>query len=337
MQSRSAVAAIAAAGAMLCVAAAGGRALAEPTNETRAPSVLSDPVEATVHCYGNYARSGPLTGAYEITVSVGADGKATSVSTPPGTPERAAAAAQCVGTRLTYRPALADGNPVAATVRVPIEFPNLPSVRGELQRVVDYCHAPWSESEIWLGTQERGEMDARIGASDSRALEGSVNLLALVGKSGKIKQYELPGGVLPWMQDAVKCVSDRLEFYPARLRTERVDSWVLLPLTFGLSDQQHLGAEIAPPRPRADDAAILDAYRRCYPADQTATLTIAYRITVAKTGRVRRAEVLQSSGNAALDEAGACILKSIAFVAARRNGRAVESTLNWPILVRPPG
>ena len=26
-----------------------------------------------------------------------------------------------------------------------------------------------------------------------------------------------------------------------------------------------------------------------------------------------------------------------AFVAARRNGYAVESTLNWPILVRPPG
>ena len=65
--------------------------------------------------------------------------------------------------------------------------------------------------------------------------------------------------------------------------------------------------------------------------------TIAYRITVAKTGRVRRADLLESSGHAALDEAGACILRSLAFVAARRNGRAVEATLNWPILVRPPG
>lgn len=61
-------------------------------------------------------------------------------------------------------------------------------------------------------------------------------------------------------------------------------------------------------------AAILAAYRHCNPAGQTAMVTIQYRITVAKTGRVRRAELLESSGN----------------------GQAVESTLNWPIPVRPP-
>ena len=57
---------------------------------------------------------------------------------------------------------------------------------------------------------------------------------------------------------------------------------------------------------------------------------------VVRSGHVRRADLLESSGNAALDQAGACILRSLAFVAARRNGRAVEATLNWPILVRPP-
>ena len=321
----------------LVSAASVGRSAAAETAETRPAAVASDQIDATIHCYGNYVRSGPLTGAIDVTVAIDADGRATSATTPSGAAERLAAAGQCVGTRLQYRPALADGKPVAASLVIAVEFPELPTVRGELQRVVDYCHAPWSESEIWLGTQERGEMDARVGAVDPRALEGSVNLLARVGKDGKIKEYELPGGVLPWMQDAVKCVSDRLEFYPARLRTVLVESWVLLPLTFGLSDQQHLSAEITPPRPRSDEATILAAYRKCYPPGQTAMLTIAYRITVAKTGRVKRAEVIESSGNAALDEAGACILRSLAFVAARRNGRAVEATLNWPILVRPPG
>ena len=321
----------------MLAAVSAGRAASAESGETRPASVASDLIEATIQCYGNYARSGPLTGAIDVTVAVGADGRATSATTPSGAAERLAAAAQCVGTRLQYRPALADGKPVAASLVLPVEFPNLPTVRGELQRVVDYCHAPWSESEVWLGTQERGEMDARIAAADSKALEGSVNLVARVGKDGKIREYELPGGVLPWMQDAVKCVSERLEFYPARLRTQLVESWVLVPLTFGLSDQQHLGAEITPPRPRSDEETILAAYRKCYPAEQTATSTIAYRITVAKSGRVRRADLLESSGNAALDEAGACILRSLAFVAARRNGRAVEATLNWPILVRPPG
>ena len=335
MQSWFAAARAAAAVAMFVIALAGHAAPAG-TGETRPPSVASDRIDATIHCYGSYVRSGPLTGSHEVTVAVGADGKATSVATPPGTPERAAAAAQCVGARLQYQPALENGEPVPGSLAFPVEFPELPSLRGELQRVVDYCHAPWSESEVWLGTKG-GDMDARVGAADSRALEGSVDLVARVGKDGRIQEYELPGGVLPWMKDAVKCVADRLEFYPARLRTELVDSWVLLPLTFGLSDQQHLGAEITPPRLRSDEAAIIAAYRSCYPADQTAMMTIAYRITVMRTGRVRRAELLESSGNAALDDAGACILKNLAFVAARRNGRSVEATLNWPILVRPPG
>jgi hypothetical protein len=52
---------------------------------------------------------------------------------------------------------------------------------------------------------------------------------------------------------------------------------------------------------------------------------------------VKKAEALNESGDPALDEAGVCILRNLTFVAARRNGRSVESTLNWPILVRPPG
>lgn len=308
---------------------------------------LSDVLDATLHCYANYAHTGPLTGSVEIAVAVGADGRATSVTTPPGTGDRMAAAAQCVGLRLEYQPALLDGAAVSQRLLLTVEFPSLPEVRGDLQRVVDYCHAPWSDAEVRLGTTVRNaagfpvrnrradEMDARVASARSRALEGSVDLVARVGKDGRIKEYQLPGGTLEWMQEAVKCVTDRLEFYPARLRTELLESWTMLPLSFGLSDVQHLEAEIEPPRPRSDEAAILAAYRKCYPAGQTAMVTIHYRITVAKTGRVRKAELLESSGNSALDEAGACILRNLVFYPARRNVRDVESTLNWPILVRP--
>jgi TonB family protein len=316
--------------------------------ESREPVVASDLVENTLACYANHAATGPLTGSVEIAVTVGADGRATSVTTPAGTPDRMAAAAQCVGARLAYQPALSDGEPVTGRVVLTVEFPTLPEVRGELQRVVDYCHAPWTDADVRLGTTVRNaagfpvrnrrtdEMDARVASARSNALEGSVNLVARVGKDGKIKDYQLPGGTLEWMQDAVKCVADRLEFYPARLRTALLESWTLVPLSFGLSDVQHLEAEIEPPRPRSDEASILAAYRKCYPAGQTAMVTIHYRITVAKTGRVRKAELLEPSGNAALDAAGACILRSLVFFPARRGVRDVESTLNWPILVRPP-
>jgi TonB family protein len=300
--------------------------------ETRAPAVASDLIDSTLHCYANYAATGPLTGEVEIIVTVGTDGRASAVTTPPGTIDRMAAAAQCVGVRLEYRPALRGGEPVAERLALTVQFPGLPELRGELlgTRVRNAAGFP-------VRNQQAQEMDARIGSADSRAQEGSVNLLARVGKDGKVKEYQLPGGVLPWMQDAVKCVADRLDFYPARLRMEAADSWIMLPLTFGLSDVQHLGAEITPPSPRSDEESILAAYRKCYPSGESAMVTIPYRITVAKTGRVRRTELLQSSGNSALDEAGACILRNLSFVAARRNGRPVESTLNWPILVRPPG
>lgn len=324
-------------------------AMATPASgaESREPAVASDLVESTLACYANYAHTGPLTGTVEISVAVDANGRATSVATPAGTPNRMAAAAQCVGVRLQYLPALRDGLPVAAKLELTVEFPTLPEVRGELQRVVDYCHAPWTDADVRLGTTVRNaagypirnrraeEIDARVASARSNALEGSVNLVARVGKDGRIKDYQLPGGTLEWMQDAVKCVADRLEFYPARLRTELLESWTLLPLTFGLSEVQHLDAEIDPPRPRSDEESILAAYRKCYPEGQTAMVTILYRITVAKTGRVRKAELLEPSGNAALDEAGACILRSLVFFPARRGVRDVESTLNWPILVRP--
>lgn len=279
------------------------------------PRPHDDVAEATLQCYASYAGSGALTGEVEITVTVGPDGRATSVASPAGTPDRLAAAAQCVGIRLKYQPALRDGQPVPGKLALPVTFPTLPEVRGDLRRVIDYCHAPWTLEAL---------------------KEGSVNLIARVGTDGKIKDYQLPAGMLPWMNAATKCVAERLEFYPARLRTTLVESWVLVPLEFNLTENKHFDAEVEPPRPRSDDQTILAAYRSCYPPGQTAMVTITYRLTVAKTGHVRKAELLESSGNAALDEAGSCILRSLVFFAARRNGRAVESTLNWPILVRPP-
>lgn len=307
------------AGLLLSVSAT---AADDPDYRPARPAVEVD--TAVLRCFAIHNRSGPLTGTVEITVTVNAQGQATAVTTPSGTKERLAAAAQCAGVRLTYVAARRDGVPVEDKLIVPVTFPNLPTVRGELRRVVDYCHAPWNAADLRLGT---GDPEAKV---------GSVDIIARVGADGKIKEYELPAGVLPWMAAAVKCVADRLEFYPAVLRTSLVESWVVLPLDFNLTEVPHFDAEVAPPRLRSDDAAVRAAYRRCYPAGQTAMVTIQYRITIARTGRVRRAELLASSGNSSLDDAGICILRNLTFVTARRGGYAVESTLNWPILVRPP-
>jgi TonB family protein len=296
--------------------AAGLLAAAADEAATRPPHPASDVVDATLRCYAIHGRNGSLTGTVDISVNVGADGRASAVMSPPDTAEHLAAAAQCVGVLLRWQPALQDGAPAAGKAELTVTFPSLPSVKGELRSVTDYCHAPWTLDDL---------------------KEGSLNMVARVGTDGRIAEYRLPEGALPWMTEAAKCVAREIEFYPAVLRTNVVESWVIVPLEFQLTRFKAWDAEIAPPSVRSDETEILAAYRHCYPAALTAEARIEYRITVAKTGRVRKAELLKSSGDPALDEAGLCILKNLAFVAARRNGRAVESTLNWPILVRPPG
>lgn len=271
---------------------------------------------AVLKCFAVHNRSGPVTGTAEITVTVNAAGKAAAVTTPPGTEEHLAAAAQCTGVMLTYVPAKRDGVPVDDRLVLPVAFPTLPTPRLPVRSAIDYCHAPWNIEDL---------------------KEGELDLPVLVGRDGKVKEFLLPGGILPWMSEAARCVAGQLEFYPAVLRTTLVESWTVVPLNFNLTRDPHLDSEVIPPSLRSDEAAILAAYRKCYPAGHTGEAWIKYRITVSKGGRAYRVDLLVSSGDPALDEAGLCILKNLAFTAARRNLRSVESTLNWPILVRPPG
>ena len=271
---------------------------------------------AVLKCFAIHNRNGPVTGTIEITVTVNAEGKAIAVTTPPGAEERLAAAAQCAGVMLTYLPAKRDGVPVEDRLVLPVTFPTLPTPRLPVRGAIDYCHAPWTLEDL---------------------KEGELDLPVRVGRDGKVQEFLLPGGILPWMSEAARCVAGKLEFYPAVLRTTLVEAWTVVPLNFNLTRDPHLDSEVTPPTLRSDEAAIMAAYRKCYPAEHSGEARINYRITISKGGRAYRVELLESSGDPALDEAGICILKNLSFVAARRNLRSVESTLNWPILVRPPG
>lgn len=110
----------------------------------------------------------------------------------------------------------------------------------------------------------------------------------------------------------------------------------MVPVDFNLTRNPSERVRLDSPTLRSTNAEILAAYRICYPAARTEHVTINYRITVTDGGRVRKTEIVASSGDAALDDAGVCILRKMIFVPARRNGVNVESTLPWPILVRPP-
>jgi TonB family protein len=249
----------------------------------------------------------------------------TGVATAAGTPEPLASAAQCVAVTMSFHPATGpDGHPVGGRATVAIGFPTRPELRENLARAIEYC-------------QPAIQPTAALRQARSNAYEGTLDLRVKVGKDGHVLETVLPEGVLPWMEEAAACLKDRLVFFPARLNLEPVESWTMVTADFNLTTNPHERVRLEPPTLRSDDAQILAAYRACYPAGRDDQARVAYRITVTDGGRVRRAEVATSSGDAALDAAGECILRRLLFVPARRNGINVEATVSWPILVRPPG
>ncbi|HEU5468510.1 MAG TPA: TonB family protein [Steroidobacteraceae bacterium] len=265
-----------------------------------------------------HSRDGDVTGEAKVTVGVDAEGRVTGAASAPGTPEPLASAAQCVAVTMRFEPALENGLAVAGKTTVAIGFPTPPQLRQDLERAVQYCQ-PAIQPLMTL----------------NNAYEGTLDLLVKVGKDGRVLETVLPEGVLPWMEEAARCLKGRLDFYPARLALEPVESWTMVPVDFNLTRGQHERVRLDPPTMRSGDEQILAAYRECYPEGRNEEARINYRITITDGGRVRKAEVAASSGDAALDEAGICILRKLVFVPARRNGVNVESTVSWPILVRP--
>ena len=249
-----------------------------------------------------------------------ATGRVTGATSAPGTPEPLASAAQCVAVTMRFEPAREDGRPVAGKLTVAIGFPAPPQLRVDLVRATTYCQ-PAVQPLTTLNS----------------AYEGTLDLLVKVGKDGRVAETVLPEGVLPWMEEAAHCLKDRLDFYPARLNLEAVESWTMVTIDFNLTRNAHERVRLDAPTIRSNDEQIVSAYRECYPAGRIDEVKVNYRITVTDGGRVRKAEIVSSSGDEVLDEAGICILQKLFFVPARRNGLDIEATLNWPILVRPPG
>jgi TonB family protein len=302
-------------GVALCLSA-----LAVSGAATSPPRALGSPSDATDNCFRLHSRDGKVSGETMVTVSVSAEGRVTGATSAPGTPEPLASAAQCVAVTMKFEPALdASGQPVAGKAAVEVGFPTPPQLRQDLERAIQYCQ-PALQPLVKL----------------NNAYEGTLDLLVKVGKDGRVLEAVLPEGLLPWMEQAAACLKDRLDFYPARLGLEAVESWIMVPVDFNLTRGQHERVRLDPPTLRSGDEKILQTYRECYPAGRSDEARVGYRITVTDGGRVRKAEVVTSSGDAALDEAGACILRRLIFVPARRNGVNVESTVAWPILVRPP-
>lgn len=298
----------------------------------QAPSLAEDPAGETERCRQSWSRGGRISGEISVTVWLNAEGRVTGVATPPDTDPLSAQAAQCAVLGLQYEPAVRDDQPVAANLVIPIGFITPP----------DLARPP--EPYEWRRCYPRSVRD--------EGLEGRIVVEVTIGADGKLVDHSLPADAQPWLIDAANCMVRRLEFMPGLRRGVPVEATAKVPLFFKLRDASLdiIASIVAPtvtglkrkmptekdPAPVSTEEEIIAAYRDCYPSDHGGTAKVTYQITVSVTGVVGKIEVVKGSGDARLDEAGACILRKLKFRPATINGRGISSTVRWPLLVRPP-
>lgn len=171
--------------------------------------------------------------------------------------------------------------------------------------------------------------------------EGDLVMTVAVSAEGLFLGYSLPAEALPWKHEAAQCLSRVLKFAPGRLDGAPVDSEGTLAIRFRMFTPAPEGSgttrgDILGARMKSSEAELREAQKRCYPAGRSEEAEVTYRWVIGVDGRSRKVEVVEGSGNAALDRAGACLLRHLRFLPAIFGSQWAESTVTERIRIAPP-
>ncbi|MBP6514395.1 MAG: TonB family protein [Steroidobacteraceae bacterium] len=222
-------------------------------------------------------------------------------------------------------PLVAFGESVSSTCAAPAEAPpgstppRLAQGSRELELALSSCYPDEARRQ---GTEGRLLMDV------------------LVGEDGTASKTSLPEGAADWQRKAADCVARKLRFEPGRLADGTpFPATARVPIAFSLAAE---GEDVSPvvfASLTSTQEEIAQVHRACYPAELPATGTsgeVLYKVRLSERGRITRLDLLRSSGDARIDEAGRCILKGYKFDPARRDGRPLVSAFPWTVKVQPP-
>ena len=162
--------------------------------------------------------------------------------------------------------------------------------------------------------------------------QGLLHVVATIEPDGHVSQIEMPPGIDSWQEETARCVMGVLKFEPGTRDGVPVAAKVQVPLNFALEDSEKISIlKVASTKPEIEDA-----YRKCYPPDAFALAEPKYRVTVNAKGKATKIELVESVGDAALDQAGVCMLESVTFQPTMQGKHPVESTAILPVTLRPP-
>ncbi len=165
--------------------------------------------------------------------------------------------------------------------------------------------------------------------------QASLTVDVRVGVDGSATAFEHAPGATPDMIKGADCVAGRLQMQPATRDGVPEESVARVPITFFLDDARNWVS----PTLRSTGDEFVSATAACYPpelgSDGPRGRLLA-RIHLTQSGRVRRVEVITTTGNAALDEAGRCIARRLRFTPVSLDGKPRAGDVAWEILVLPP-
>lgn len=153
-----------------------------------------------------------------------------------------------------------------------------------------------------------------------------------VAPDGSATVASLPPGIEPWQEQTARCVVQALPFEPGTRDGVPVAAEVEMPIAFmieGVEEVTYLSVATS-------QEEIERALRHCYPADAISIGTPKFRVAVNSQGRAVKIALVESSGDASLDEAGACVLESISFQPTKQGDQPVSSSAIIPVTIRPP-
>lgn len=162
--------------------------------------------------------------------------------------------------------------------------------------------------------------------------EMQLHLIAEVGLDGAARIVEYPPGISREMKDASDCAIKTLRFEPATRNGVAVAAKVRLPFNFNQGDKP---VERTMPEAASSAAELAMLRQACQPPSLAKGGDVLVEITVGRDGAVTDTRVLESAGDPAADAAAECILRGTRFSPSTRNGKTVESTVQWTVTIAP--
>jgi TonB family protein len=264
------------------------------------------------------------------TLHLDKDGTLSKFDLAEGTPDWARSLTECVLARLRFSPGTQDRKPIESTANLSIRFrERAPEVAPGV--VVDgigaFITAPWQ-------MRKPRHRNCRVPPKLLTLGQTQQFIVKLVIQpDGTLSDIQLPVGSGPEHEQLAHCLLKDARFAPGTIDGRPVRAEATLPIR--LFSDNDTGAVVVP-KPAATPEELEAAYQACIPRDLPSMGSAFYRFEVSTRGSVGSPELVKSSGDPRLDEAGLCIVKLLKFTPMTQGGRAMPARITWELPMRPP-